>query len=115
MCYVLDSWIEYVVLQKGVAKKESKVSGHYTAYKFIEGTVYHFNDAMVNSTPMLNEYKTNLIFYRRADIPACAWDIDFGFITHRSPDLYGCKTYSLRGSLPISIESNSTSEPTCFP
>ena len=63
---------------------------------------------MVNSTPMLNEYETNLIFYRRADIPAYAWDIDFGFITHRSPDLYGCKSYSLRGSLPISIDLNQT-------
>ena len=39
MHYVLDSWIEYVVLRKGVAKKETKVFGHYIAYKFIEGTV----------------------------------------------------------------------------
>ena len=82
------------------------MSGHYIAYKFIEGTVYHFDDAMVNSTPMLSEYETNLIFYHRADIPPYAWDIDFGFITQRSPDLYGQKTYSLRGSLPISIDLN---------
>ena len=61
---------------------------------------------MVNSIPMLSEYETNLIFYRRADIPPYAWDIDFGFITHRSPDLYGWKTYSLWGSLPISIDLN---------
>ena len=63
---------------------------------------------MVNSTPMLNEYKTNLIFYHRADIPPSAWEIDFGFITHRSPDLYGCKSYSLRDSLPISFDLNQT-------
>ena len=106
MHYVLDSWIEYVVAWKGVAKKDSKVSGHYIAYKFIEGTVYHFDDAMVNSTPMLSEYETNLIFYRRADIPPYAWDIDFGFITHRSPDLYGQKTYYFGGSLPIFIDLN---------
>ena len=84
------------------------MSGHYIAYKFIEGTIYHFDDAMVNSTPMLNEYETNLIFYCRADIPPYAWDIDFGFITHRPPDLYGCKSYSLRDSLPISIDLNQT-------
>ena len=69
MCYVVDSWIEYVAVRKGVARRETKVSGHYIAYKFIEGTLYHFDDAVVNSTQMLSEYETNLIFYQRADIP----------------------------------------------
>ena len=44
------------------------------------------------------------MFYRRATIPAYAWDIDFGFITYMSPDCYGCKPYSLRASLPVSID-----------
>ena len=104
MRYVIDSWIEYVVVQKWVAKKESKVCGHYIAYKFIEGTLYHFNDGVVNSTTMLTEYEMNLMFYRRADIRAYAWDIDFGFITYMLPDCYGCKPSSLRTSLPISID-----------
>ena len=102
MRYVIDSWIEYVAVRKGVARREMKVSGHYIAYKFIEGTLYCFNDAIVNSTQMLSEYKTNLIFYRRADIPPYAWDIDFGFITYKTPELYGCKPYSLRGTLVVS-------------
>ena len=102
--YVIDSWIEYVVVQKGVARKEPKVCGHYIAYKLIEGTVYQFDDGVVNSTTMLTEYETNLMFYRRATIPAYAWDIDFGFITYMSPDCYGHKPYSLRASLPVSID-----------
>ena len=102
--YVIDSWIEYVVVRKGVARKEPKVCGHYIAYKFIEGTVYRFDDGVVNSTTMLTEYETNLMFYHRANIPAYAWDIDFGFITYMSPDFYGRKAYSLRSSLPISID-----------
>ena len=106
MCYVVDSWIEYVVVRKGVARKEMKVSGHYIAYKFIEGTLYCFDDAIVNSTQMLSEYKTNLIFYRRADIPPYAWNIDFAFITYKTPDLYRHRPYSLRGTLAISNDLN---------
>ena len=53
---------------------------------------------------MLTEYETNLMFYCRADIPAYAWDIDFGFITYMSPDCYGHKPYSLRTSLPSSTD-----------
>ena len=102
MRYVVDSWIEYVAVSKAVARREMKVSGHYIAYKVIELTLYHFNDAIVNSTQMLSEYETNLIFYRRADIPPYAWDIDFGFITYKIPELYGCKPYSLRGTLAVS-------------
>ena len=46
--------------------------------------------------------KQNLIFYRRADIPPYAWDIDFGFITYKTPELYRRKPYSLRGTLAVS-------------
>ena len=101
MHYVVDSWIEYVAVRKGVARRETKVSGHYIAYKFIDGTLYRFNDAIVNSTQMFSEYE-NLIFYQRADIPPYAWDINFGFITYKMPELYGHKPYSLRGSLAVS-------------
>ena len=76
----------------------------WALHKFIEGTLYHFDDGVVNSTTMLTEYETNLMFYHRADIPAYTWDIDLGFITYMSPDCYGCKPYSLRTSLPISID-----------
>ena len=31
-----------------------------------------------------------------------AWDIDFGFITYKMPELYRCKPYSLRGTLAMS-------------
>ena len=102
MHYVVDSWIEYVAVRKGVARRETKVSGDYIVYKFIEGTLYRFDDAVVNSTQMLSEYETNLIFYQRADIPPYAWDIDFGFITYKTPELYGRKPYSLRGTLAVS-------------
>ena len=104
MRYIIDSWIEYVVVRKGVARKEPKVCGHYIAYKLIEGTVYQFDDGVVNSTTMLTESETNLMFYRRANIPAYALDIDFRLITYMSPDCYGHKPYSLRASLPISID-----------
>ena len=40
--------------------------------------------------------------YRRVDIPPYAWDIDFGFITYKMPELYGRKPYSLRGTLAVS-------------
>ena len=92
------------MVRKGVARKEPKVCGHYIAYKLIEGTVYRFDGGVVNSTTMLMEYETNLMFYRRANIPPYAWNIDFGFITYMSPDCYGRKPYSLRASLPISID-----------
>ena len=94
---LLTHWIEYVAVRKGVARREMKVSRHYIAYKFIEGTLYCFNDAIVNSTQMLSEYETNLIFYQRADIPPYAWDIDFGFITYKTPELYGRKTLLFEG------------------
>ena len=93
-------------MRKGSVKKESQVCGYYIAYKFIEGTIYCFDDDVVNSTVMLTEYEANLIFYRRAVIPTYAWDIDFGFIRYILPDLYGQKRYSLRGSLLISIDLN---------
>ena len=97
-----------MVVHKGVAKKESKVSGHYIGYKIIEGTIYRFDDAIVNSTPMLTEYESNLIFYQTHDIQPYAWDIDFGFITHQAADTYGCRHYSLRPSIPISIDLDKT-------
>ena len=90
--------------EKGLQEKNPKCVGITSLIKLIEGTVYRFDGGVVNSTTMLMEYETNLMFYRRANIPPYAWNIDFGFITYMSPDCYCHKPYSLRASLPISID-----------
>ena len=102
-CVMLLTYgLNMLLCKKGLQEEKQKCLGITLHYKFIEGTLYHFDDAIVNSTQMLSEYETNLIFYWRADIPPYAWDIDFGFITYKTPELYGRKPYSLRGTLAIS-------------
>ena len=80
--YVVDSWIEYLIKVKAISTWESKESGHYICYKFIDGSLFCFDDAFVNRVDMMEQYKINLIVYRRYDINPYPWTIDLGFITH---------------------------------
>ena len=80
--YVVDSWIEYLIKVQAISTWESKESGHYICYKFIDGSLFNFDDASVNRVDMMEQYKINLIIYRRYDIDPYPWTIDLGFITH---------------------------------
>ena len=80
--YVVDSWIEYIIRIKAVLTHESKESGHYICYKYIDGTLLRFDDTLVNLVDILPQYKINLIVYRRYDIDPYEWNIDLGFLTH---------------------------------
>ena len=37
--YVVDSWIEYIIKVKAVSTCESKESGHYICYKYVDSTL----------------------------------------------------------------------------
>ena len=78
----MDSWIEYIIGVKAVSTCESKESGHYICYKYVDSTLLRFDDALVNNFDILPQYKINLIVYRRYDIDPYEWNIDLGFITH---------------------------------
>ena len=80
--YVVNSWIEYLIKVKAISTQESKESGHYICYKFIDGSLFCFDNAFVNRVDMMEQYKINLIVYRRYDIDPYPWTIDLGFITH---------------------------------
>ena len=78
----MDSWIEYIIRVKAVSTRKSKESGHYICYKYVDGTLLWFDDALVNWVDILPQYKSNLTVYRRYDIDPYKWNIDSGFITH---------------------------------
>ena len=80
--YVVDSWIEYIIKVKAVSTCESKESGHYICYKYVDGTLLRFDNTLVNRVDILPQYQINLIVYRRYDIDPYKWNIDLGFITH---------------------------------
>ena len=80
--YVVDSWIEYIIRVKAVSTRKSKESGHYICYKYVDGTLLRFDDALVNRVDILPQYKINLIVYRRYNIDPYKQNIDLGFITH---------------------------------
>ena len=80
--YVVDSWIEYVTKVKAISTRESKEVGHYICFKFVNGTLLRFDDALVNIVDMKERYKINLIVYRHYDIDPHQWNIDLGFFTH---------------------------------
>ena len=67
---------------KAISTRESKEVGHYICYKFVNGTLLRFDDALVNRVDMKERYKINLIVYRRYDIDAYEWMMDLGFLTH---------------------------------
>ena len=67
---------------KAISTRESKESGHYICYKFVNGTLLRFDDALVNHVDMKESYKINLIVYRCYDIDPYKWNMDLGFLTH---------------------------------
>ena len=67
---------------KAISTHESKEVGHYICFKFVNGTLLRFDDALVNRVDMKERYKVNLIVYRRYDIDPHEWNMDLGFITH---------------------------------
>ena len=67
---------------KAISTCESKEVGHYICFKFVNGTLLRFDDALVNRVDMKERYKVNLIVYRRYDIDPHQWNMDLGFITH---------------------------------
>ena len=74
--------MEYLIKVQAISTQESKESGHYICYKFIDGSLFCFDDAFANRVDMMEQYKINLIVYRRYDIDPYPWTIDLGFITH---------------------------------
>ena len=46
--YVVDSWVEFVSRRKAVSNRESKETGHYICYKYVNGILLRFDDALVN-------------------------------------------------------------------
>ena len=67
---------------KAISTRESKEVGHYICYKFVNGTLLRFDNALVNRVDMKERYKINLIVYRRYDIDGYEWMMDLGFLTH---------------------------------
>ena len=68
-------WIEYIIRVKAVSIRKSKESGHYICYKYIDGTLLQFDDALMNRFDILPQYKINLIVYRRYDIDPYQWNM----------------------------------------
>ena len=75
MRYVVDSWVEIVSRRKAVTTQESKETGHYIRYKYVNGILLRCDDALVNRVDMLSQYHINLILYRRYDIDAYKWKL----------------------------------------
>ena len=68
--YIVDLWVEFVTCRKALTSRESKETGHYICYKYVNGILLHFDDALVNRVDLLYQYNINLIMYRRYDIDA---------------------------------------------
>ena len=114
--YVVESWIEYLTKVKAVSTHESKESGHYICYKFVDGCLLCFDDALINRVDMMEQYKINLIVYCRYDIDPYVWNIDLGFITHVEQLGYSLRhprhsgAYSLRDRVRAVPNKNQTDE-----
>ena len=89
--YVVDSWVEFVTCRKALTSRESKETGHYICYKYVNGILLRFDDALVNRVDLLYQYNINLIMYRRYDIDAHKWDIELGFVEHLNQVAYGLR------------------------
>ena len=76
--YVVDSWVEFVNRRKALTTRESKETGHYICYKYVNGILLHFDDVLVNRVDLLSQYYINLIMYRQYDIDAHKWEINWG-------------------------------------
>ena len=96
--YVVDSWVEFVTHRKALTTCESKETGHYICYKYVNGILLHFDDALVNRVDQLYQYNINLIMYRWYDIDAHKWEIDLGFIAHLNQVTYGLRRPPIHGT-----------------
>ena len=96
--YVVDSWVEFVTHRKALTSRESKETGHYICYKYVNGILLHFDDMLVNRVDLLYQYNINLIMYRRYDIDAHKWDIELGFIEHLNQVAYGLRRPPIHGT-----------------
>ena len=70
---------------------ESKETGHYICYKYVNGILLCFDDALVNRVDLLYQYNINLIMYRQYDIDAHKWEIELGFVEHLNQVAYGLR------------------------
>ena len=98
MRYIVDSWVEFVSRRKAVTTRESKETGHYICYKYVNGILLRFDDALVNRVDMLSQYHINLILYRHYDIDAYKWEIDLGFVAHLNKVTYGLRCPPIHGT-----------------
>ena len=97
MRYIVDSWVEFVSHRKAITTRESKETGHYICYKYVNGILLRFDDALVNRVDMLSQYHINLILYRCYDIDAYKWEIDLGFVAHLNQVTYGLRRPPIHG------------------
>ena len=51
--YVVDSWVEFVSRRKALTTLESKETGHYICYKYVNGILLRFDDVLVNRVDLL--------------------------------------------------------------
>ena len=96
--YIVDSWVEFVTRRKALTTRESKETGHYICYKYVNGILLCFDDALVNRVDQLYQYNINLIMYRRYDIDPQKWEIDLGFVAHLNQVTYGLRRPPIQGT-----------------
>ena len=96
--YVVDSWVEFVTHRKALSTRESKETGHYICYKYVNGILLRFDDALVNRVDLLYQYNINLIMYRRYEIDAHKWEIELGFVEHLNQVGYGLRRPPIHGT-----------------
>ena len=84
--------------RKALTTHDSKETGHYICYKYVNGILLRFDDALVNRVDLLYQYNINLIMYRRYDIDAHKWEIELGFIEHLKQVTYGLRHPPIQGT-----------------
>ena len=112
--YVVDSWVEFVTRRKALSTRESKETGHYICYKYVNGILLRFDDALVNRVDLLYQYNINLIMYRRYDIDPHKWEIELGFLEHLNQVAYGLRRPPIHGTR-YSLRHRDITEHECNP
>ena len=93
-----DRTVEFVSHRKAVTTHESKETGHYIWYKYVNGILLRFDDTLVNRVDMLSQYHINLILYRQYDIDSHKWEIDLGFVADLNQVRYGLRHPPIHGT-----------------
>ena len=96
--YIVDSWVEFVTRRKALSTRESQETGHYICYKYVNGILLRFDDALVNGVDLLYQYNINLIMYRWYDIDPHKWEIELGFVEHLKQVTYGLRRPPVHGT-----------------